>query len=106
MEPILVVSSILLWLMVLFNLLLTVALIRRAAAKQPGFATENVPTLEIGSQAPDFTAETLDGEAMTLDDYAGKSIALIFVSPTCKPCLNKLPELHELMNYMRLFSRA
>lgn len=103
MEPILIVSSILLWLVVLFNLLLTVALIRRGAARQPGFDMENAPTLEIGSLAPDFTAETLEGRTVTLTDYAGKSLALIFISPTCKPCLEKLPSLNKISQRARSF---
>jgi len=101
MNNVLILSSILLWIVVLFNLLLTVALIRRGSATQPGFEMENVEMLEIGSQAPDFTAETLDDKTVTLADYAGKSVALIFISPTCQPCLDKLPELHELAPHTR-----
>lgn len=96
MEPILMVSSILLWIVVLFNLLLTVALIRRNVAKHPGFDMENVPTLEIGSQAPDFTAETLNGKIVSLADYAGRPVIFVFISPTCQPCFDKLPALQAM----------
>lgn len=96
MNNVLILSSVILWIVVLFNLLLTVALIRRGGVKQPEFDFENVETLEIGSQAPDFTAETIDGKTVTLADYAKKAVAFIFVSPTCQPCLDKLPELHKL----------
>ncbi len=94
MELVLVVSSVLLWIAVLFNLLLTIAIIRRGSARQSGFDMANVPTLEIGSQAPDFTAQTLDGKTLTLADYAGKPVVFVFISPTCRPCINKLPALH------------
>jgi peroxiredoxin len=101
MEPILIVSSILLWIVVLFNLLLTVALIRRSAAQQPGFDMENVPTLEIGSQAPDFAAITLDGEIVTSADFENQPVVLIFISPTCQPCLDKLLEFHASASYAK-----
>lgn len=91
MEFILVVSSVLLWIAVLFNLMLTIAIIRRGRARQSGFDMANVPTLEIGSQAPDFTAQTLDGKTVTLADYAGKPVVFVFISPTCRPCIDKLP---------------
>jgi peroxiredoxin len=91
-----VLSSILLWIVVLFNLVLTIALIRRGSNIQPGFDMINIPTLKIGSQAPDFIAETPEGKSMTLADYAGKSVTFIFMSPSCKPCLEKLSKLHEL----------
>lgn len=103
MEPILMVSSILLWIAVLFNLLLTVALIRRGAAKQPNFDLESVPTLEIGSHAPDFTAETLDGKTVTLADFVGRPVIFVFISPTCQPCIEKLSALHTRGQEVRQF---
>ena len=96
MEFILVVSSVLLWVAVLFNLLLTIAIIRRGSARQSGSDMANVPTLEIGSQAPDFTAQTLGGKTVTQADYAGKPVVFVFISPTCRPCVEKLPALHDI----------
>ncbi|MCP5100675.1 MAG: TlpA family protein disulfide reductase [Chloroflexi bacterium] len=96
MNNALILSSILLWIVVLFNLLLTVALIRRGSAAQPGFDMENVETLEIGSQAPDFTAETLDGRTITLNTFSGQNVVFVFVSPDCPPCIEKIPILNSL----------
>lgn len=96
MELILVVSSVLLWIVVLFNLLLTVAVIRRGSARPSGFDMVYATTLEIGAQAPDFIAETLDGENVSMATYAGQAVAFIFVSPICSPCLEKIPILNTL----------
>jgi peroxiredoxin len=103
MNNALVLSSILLWAVVLFNLLLTIALIRKSSTAQPGFDMAHIPTLEVGSQAPEFTAETLDGKTVTLADYTGKTVAVIFISASCKPCLEKLPSLNKLSQRAKSF---
>jgi peroxiredoxin len=84
MEQLLILSSTLLWVVVLFNLLLTFALVRRA---NTGTSTG----LRVGQQAPDFTAQTLGGETMNLASYAGREVAFIFISPHCKPCREGIP---------------
>lgn len=94
MQPILVTNLVLLWLVVLLNLLLTIALIRRFN-RMSLFADMDVG-LEKGSLAPDFQAETLTGETVTLADYARKVVSLIFISPHCSPCLEKMPKLNAL----------
>ena len=93
MQPVLVISLVLLWLIVLFNLLLTFGLIRRINTR-PGI--QPVETLEIGEPAPPFTAETLAGKTVTLAQFTGKRLALVFMSPNCGPCREKLPELQAL----------
>ena len=87
-------NLVLLWIVVLLNLLLTIALIRRFN-KMSSFADMDVG-LEKGSQAPDFQAETLTGETVTLADYARKAVSFIFISPHCSPCLEKIPTLNAL----------
>lgn len=91
METGLTVSVVLLWIVVLFNLVLTLALIRRAnpgpQAAQSG--------LKKGQAAPDFTAQTLSGERVTLADYKHPT-AFVFISSNCSPCRLLLPELEEL----------
>lgn len=91
MEQILLISSILVWIIVVFNLMLTLALIRRVSKipKEPN--RENITTLSIGTQAPDFNAETLDGQAVSLATYTGKAAIFAFVSPSCGPCVDKIP---------------
>ena len=98
MELVLVVSSILLWILVLLNLLLTLALARRLNAKssQYGDPFTDVPKLELGQPAPDFSAEALDGSQVSFTSYAGRNVAFVFISPTCSPCREKMPVLNAL----------
>ena len=96
METILIISSVVLWITVIFNLLLTFALVRKAnEVAQP----RNMPQpdmLEVGAQAPEFVAETLDGHEITQADYTGKERAMVFVSSTCGPCRQQMPKLQQL----------
>ncbi|MBW4666736.1 MAG: TlpA family protein disulfide reductase [Cyanomargarita calcarea GSE-NOS-MK-12-04C] len=93
-----VVNSILLWIVVLLNLLLTIALIGRFndISKHMSAFTDIDVGLEKGSLAPDFLAQTLTGETVTLADYARKVVSFIFISPHCSPCLEKIPKLNAL----------
>lgn len=97
METWLFVSSLLLWVVVLLNLVLTLALVRRinsASGSSP--AIETGPP--VGEKAPDFTATTLTGETVTLTDYAGHATTFLFVAPQCQPC-------HELIKTLSLQAR-
>ncbi|HET8844896.1 MAG TPA: TlpA disulfide reductase family protein [Ktedonobacteraceae bacterium] len=95
METVLTVSSIFLWLVVLLNLVLTLALVRRINATSG--STRTLPdSLQAGEEAPFFTARTLNDEARTLADYAGRPLVLLFIAPGCKSCHELLPSFHEL----------
>jgi len=98
METALIVSSFALWIFSLFNLLLTLALIRKVNNLHTVGLNNAMsePTLEPGEHAPNFTAQTLDGRTTTLEDYRNRVVAFIFVSVLCKPCKEKLPSLKEL----------
>lgn len=98
MPSILVTNLVLLWIVVLLNLLLTIALIRRFNRMSTHLSafTDMDVGLEKGSQAPDFQAEMLTGETVTLADYARKAVSFIFISPHCSPCLEKIPQLNAL----------
>ncbi|MCY3869623.1 MAG: redoxin domain-containing protein [Gemmatimonadetes bacterium] len=48
--------------------------------------------------APDFQAETLEGEKVSLSDYQGKVLILDFWATWCGPCLAELPYFQELVN--------
>ncbi|QBD75487.1 TlpA family protein disulfide reductase [Ktedonosporobacter rubrisoli] len=97
MEGFLLASTILLWVVVLVNLLLTLALIRRVNTAEPVRRSVDMQTgPAVGSQAPDFSANTLDGQQMSLDSYAGHPTALVFVGPGCQPCHELIPSLKLL----------
>lgn len=53
--------------------------------------------LPVGSKAPEFEASNLDGETVSLTQLRGdkKPILLVFVSPTCGPCVELLPILDD-----------
>lgn len=90
LETSLVISSVLLWLLVLANILLTLALIRRSNANTPKSVG-----LPAGTPAPDFKAEMLSGETATLATYTGLNhkAAFLFISSHCVPCRDILSAL-------------
>jgi peroxiredoxin len=89
MSELMVISMGALWVVVTINILLTLAIVRRLAAQQPR-------SLKRGQRAPAFTAETVQGQPRTLGDYAGRAVALLFISPQCQPCREGLPRYQAL----------
>jgi len=95
LESILIISSIVLWIVVLFNIFLTLALVRRL--NSPEQYPRHMPeTLEIGTDAPDFVVETLSGNVVKRENLNSNEIAMVFVSPDCSACHEHLPKLQEL----------
>lgn len=85
---------------ILVNLLLTLRLVQWLRSlenlhKQQK-ESETLPELAVNTSAPGFTAKTLAGKWTRLSDYAGRSVVLIFVSPHCGHCRQKMPELITL----------
>lgn len=87
------ISSVVLWAAVLFNLLLSLALVRKVNSLPQMRVPE---TLEIGADAPEFAVETLSGDIVTRDNLNGNEIALVFISPGCKGCAGFMPKLQNL----------
>lgn len=99
MESLLILNLIAIWVILLLNLLLTLALarrLRRVAAAPPATPVSSAPGLPVGQPAPDFMAQTLEGEPVTLRTYAGRAVSFIFVAPNCQHCRRILPELQQL----------
>jgi peroxiredoxin len=48
-----------------------------------------------GRPAPPFEAQNIDGETVTLDSFKGIDVAFLFLSPSCKPCVEKIPALND-----------
>jgi thiol-disulfide isomerase/thioredoxin len=101
MEQLLIANSIVLWLVLLGHVLLTFALVRKVNGLNQASSTGGQPMtprefLKVGQPAPDFAAETLGGEPVTLADYAGRKVAFLFMSPGCAPCREAIPTLEEL----------
>lgn len=53
-------------------------------------------SLHAGAPAPDFTATTLEGDAVKLSSLRGKTVVLDFWSKSCLPCLRTLPMIEQL----------
>jgi len=95
MEQILIISSVLLWIGLLFNFLLILALTRRLSRSHG--TGEEPESLKPGTIAPAFQAKSLDGKDVTESQYKGKTVAFLFVGPGCVPCREFMPYFIELI---------
>jgi peroxiredoxin len=53
--------------------------------------TAQIP--QVGDKAPDFTLESIDGENISLSDFRGKTVLIVFTSVNCKECEEQMPYL-------------
>jgi len=87
--PIFVASYVLLWLIVLLQSTVVIALIRRVSldsSSKPEWSYRVQP-LDQGSTAPEFAAMSLhDSSTITSKDFQGKRILLGFVTAGCVKC--------------------
>jgi len=93
LETAFIVSLILTWLVILFNLLLTFGIVRRLNAKSHSGLSVG---LKEGEPAPDFIAHTLNREEVTLSTFTGHQVVFVFISPDCRPCREILPSINAL----------
>ena len=52
--------------------------------------------LQVGQQAPEFTAQTLEGLTLNLKDLQGKVVVLTFWSTRCAICHAEIPKLNQI----------
>jgi peroxiredoxin len=52
--------------------------------------------LRAGTPAPEFTLPGLDGASISLSDYRGRRVLLVFSDPDCKPCQEMAPLLERM----------
>jgi hypothetical protein len=93
MPDVFAVSYVALWVFVLLQALIVLAL-TRAFAEMRG-ASADRPTLK-GRRAPQFSAVDLSGNPVSMEGMVGRAMALLFVSPTCASCRVTLAELRGI----------
>jgi methylamine dehydrogenase accessory protein MauD len=52
--------------------------------------------LKPGRKAPNFTLSTIEGKEVSLSDYRGRSVLVVFVQPACGPCSSVVPALNRV----------
>ncbi|MFD1933454.1 MULTISPECIES: TlpA family protein disulfide reductase [Nonomuraea] len=92
--PFLTAAVVIIGLLCVFNLLLTLALIRRTRHTGVGAAPAAGPPIALRPGAPvgEFAAETVDGETVSHDTVTG---LVGFFSAGCEPCHKLLPRFAE-----------
>jgi peroxiredoxin len=90
----LVVSTICLWVIVIGNLLLTLALVRRVAGSKISDRISTGPPA--GEPVADFSAQMLGGDEVTMADFSSRPTIFVFVSSDCRACQNAMPRYREL----------
>lgn len=46
---------------------------------------------QVGDKAPNFTLETIDGKSLSLSDFRGKTVLIVFTSVNCADCERQMP---------------
>lgn len=104
MSPWWLVSYIALWLVVLFLGFLLLGALRALGLLRWRLEQLEATTptrvgrggLKPGKQAPDFTLPSVVGGEVSLHDFAGRRVFLVFTQSGCKPCHRVVPELNRL----------
>lgn len=72
-------------------------------ATQQAAGRDKVKVISPGERAavPDVSGTTLEGEALSLDDYRGDVVVLNFWASWCAPCRDEVPALQKLRQRAR-----
>jgi methylamine dehydrogenase accessory protein MauD len=104
MNIFLFVSSILLWLLVLFLGFLLLGALRVLGLLKWRLEQLEATTpsrlgrsgLKVGKKAPDFTLSSVAGPEVALHDFAGRKVLLVLTQSGCGPCKDIVPELNRV----------
>jgi peroxiredoxin len=64
-------------------------------------ACGTAPAARLGSPAPDFTLQTVDGTPLRLSDLKGKPVFMNFWATWCVPCREEMPAMQALYEQYR-----
>ncbi len=97
MPTIFYVSYVAMWLLLIVLGILLLLVYRHFGLAALG-TTEGVQRdgLQVGEIAPPITGVNIHGESIELAPQTGQMYLLAFVSPTCAPCAEVLPSIHQL----------
>ncbi len=92
------ISYVALWILVIFQSLVLLGLVRMVYQLQQRGAAGGSSAGDItsGQEAPSFSSVDLSGVPINSTSFAGRLTALLFVSPTCPSCTTTLHELNAL----------
>jgi methylamine dehydrogenase accessory protein MauD len=110
MTTLLLISSIALWLAGLFLAFLLLGALRSLGLLRWRLEQLEATTpkrlgrdgLKRGKKAPDFTLPTVTGPEVSLHDFAGRRVLLVFTQAGCSPCQAIVPELNRLASEMQV----
>jgi methylamine dehydrogenase accessory protein MauD len=110
MTPLWLISYVALWLMVLLLGFLLLGVLRALAQLRWRLEQVQATTpsrigrggLKPGQRAPDFTLPSAAGDDVSLHDFAGRRVFLVFTQSGCKPCHRIIPELNKLQRTEQL----
>lgn len=107
MSGIWLVSYIALWAVVLLQGVIIFVLLRQLGLMYLGTAQGvSRDGLAVGERAPDFAVQALEGTTLSLADFSGRSLLLVFGSANCAPCRTLIPDLNvfarELAHELRV----
>lgn len=83
------------WILLSLALLFSAGLFAQNAAEDPDmkYATD---LLKKGTPAPDFTLNDIEGNSVSIKDFLGKKVVLVFWASWCPDCRAEVPELKEM----------
>jgi thiol-disulfide isomerase/thioredoxin len=67
----------------------------RLGLGKPQMAGAALESPQVGSPAPDFELETLDGERVSLSGLRGRPVLINFWATWCGPCVIEMPNIQE-----------
>jgi methylamine dehydrogenase accessory protein MauD len=104
MTTFVLVSSIALWIFVLFVCFLLLGTLRALGVLRWQLEQLQATTpsrigrdgIRLGKKAPRFALANGDGQEVTLEQFAGRKVLLVFTQSGCSPCKAIVPELNKL----------